>query len=89
MFRYFQEAELRLVKHLPDILTLQRDLVKKFQNVTDLTCGTIEQFLLSQQAGSETVYTSFFNCMTHTRFHNVLNYLFPGNVQFKILPANV
>lgn len=39
------------MKHLPDILTLQRDLVKKFQNVTELTCDTIEEFLHSQKAG--------------------------------------
>ncbi|XP_041812142.1 E3 ubiquitin-protein ligase rnf213-alpha [Chelmon rostratus] len=47
-----KEAELRLVKHLPDILTLQRDLVKKFQNVTELTCNTIDEFLRSQKAVS-------------------------------------
>ncbi|XP_071329691.1 E3 ubiquitin-protein ligase rnf213-alpha [Trachinotus anak] len=47
-----KEAELRLVKNLPDILTLQRDLVKKFQNVTELTCGTIAEFLRSQKAES-------------------------------------
>ncbi|XP_042360235.1 E3 ubiquitin-protein ligase rnf213-alpha [Plectropomus leopardus] len=47
-----REAELRLVKHLPDILTLQRALVKKFQNVTELTCGTISEFLNSQKAVS-------------------------------------
>ncbi|KAK5884967.1 hypothetical protein CesoFtcFv8_018727 [Champsocephalus esox] len=47
-----REAELRLVKHLPDILTLQRDLVKKFQNITELTCGTITEFLHSQKAVS-------------------------------------
>ncbi|XP_078017826.1 E3 ubiquitin-protein ligase rnf213-alpha isoform X1 [Epinephelus lanceolatus] len=47
-----REAEVRLVKHLPDILTLQRDLVKKFQNITDLTCGTIAEFLQSQKAVS-------------------------------------
>uniref|UniRef100_A0A7N8Y3P6 RING-type domain-containing protein n=1 Tax=Mastacembelus armatus TaxID=205130 RepID=A0A7N8Y3P6_9TELE len=40
-----KEAELRLVKHLPDILTLQRDLVKKFQNVPELTCCSIAEFL--------------------------------------------
>uniref|UniRef100_A0A665VK89 Uncharacterized protein n=1 Tax=Echeneis naucrates TaxID=173247 RepID=A0A665VK89_ECHNA len=40
-----KEAELRLVKHLPDILTLQRDLVKKFQNATELTYKTIDEFL--------------------------------------------
>ncbi|KAM9346074.1 E3 ubiquitin-protein ligase rnf213-alpha-like [Symphorus nematophorus] len=47
-----KEAELRLVKHLPDILTLQRDLVKRFQNVTELTFGTITEFLHSQKAVS-------------------------------------
>ncbi|CAB1350132.1 unnamed protein product, partial [Coregonus sp. 'balchen'] len=46
------EAELRLVKFLPDILALQRDLVKRFQNVTDLNCGTIAEFLHSQKAAS-------------------------------------
>ncbi|XP_054463285.1 E3 ubiquitin-protein ligase rnf213-alpha [Anoplopoma fimbria] len=47
-----KEAELRVVKHLPDILTLQRDLVKKFQNITELTCGTIAEFLHGQKAVS-------------------------------------
>uniref|UniRef100_A0A8C7K856 Ring finger protein 213 n=1 Tax=Oncorhynchus kisutch TaxID=8019 RepID=A0A8C7K856_ONCKI len=46
LWRFLQrEAELRLVKFLPDILALQRDLVKRFQNVTDLTCHTITDFL--------------------------------------------
>ncbi|XP_051243364.1 LOW QUALITY PROTEIN: E3 ubiquitin-protein ligase rnf213-alpha-like [Dicentrarchus labrax] len=55
-----KEAELRLVKHLPDILTLQKDLVKKFQNVTELTCGTIAEFLCSQKAASLNVwYTKY------------------------------
>uniref|UniRef100_A0A8K9WMH2 RING-type E3 ubiquitin transferase n=1 Tax=Oncorhynchus mykiss TaxID=8022 RepID=A0A8K9WMH2_ONCMY len=46
LWRFLQrEAELRLVKFLPDILALQRDLVKRFQNVTDLTCHTIADFL--------------------------------------------
>ncbi|KAM3598560.1 uncharacterized protein V6R79_019582 [Siganus canaliculatus] len=47
-----KEAELRLVKHLPDILTLQRDLVKKFQNVTEPPSGTIHEFLRSQKTDS-------------------------------------
>ncbi|KAM6966144.1 LOW QUALITY PROTEIN: E3 ubiquitin-protein ligase rnf213-alpha-like [Tautogolabrus adspersus] len=47
-----KEAELRLVKHLPDILTLQRDLVKTFQNVSELTCSTIAEFLQGQKAVS-------------------------------------
>ncbi|KAG7491182.1 hypothetical protein MATL_G00000180 [Megalops atlanticus] len=47
-----KEAELRLVKFLPDILALQRDLVKRFQNRTDFTCGTIEQFIQNQAEAS-------------------------------------
>ncbi|XP_048046866.1 E3 ubiquitin-protein ligase rnf213-alpha isoform X2 [Megalobrama amblycephala] len=53
LWRFLQrEAELRLVRFLPDILVLQRDLVKKFQNVTDLTYSTIGEFLHSQKADS-------------------------------------
>ncbi|KAM9843458.1 E3 ubiquitin-protein ligase rnf213-alpha-like [Aulostomus maculatus] len=47
-----KEAELRLVRHLPDILTLQKDLVKKFQNITEFACGTIAEFLHSQKAAA-------------------------------------
>nr|XP_015798016.2 E3 ubiquitin-protein ligase rnf213-alpha [Nothobranchius furzeri] len=47
-----REAEVRLVKHLPDILTLQKNLVKKFQNITELTFDTIAEFLHSQKAVS-------------------------------------
>ncbi|XP_041853322.1 E3 ubiquitin-protein ligase rnf213-alpha isoform X2 [Melanotaenia boesemani] len=47
-----REAELRLVKFLPDILTLQRDLVKKFHNITELTSDTIAEFINSQKAAS-------------------------------------
>ncbi|XP_023265809.1 E3 ubiquitin-protein ligase RNF213 [Seriola lalandi dorsalis] len=47
-----REAEVRLVKHLPDILTLQRDLVKKFQNITELTYSTMAEFLDNQKAES-------------------------------------
>lgn len=43
---------MRLVKFLPDILALQRDLVKKFQNVLELQSGTIAQFLQNLKAGS-------------------------------------
>lgn len=42
------------MKHLPDILALQRNLVKRFQNVAVLT-GTIKEFLNTQSAGRETV----------------------------------
>ncbi|XP_013865501.1 E3 ubiquitin-protein ligase RNF213 [Austrofundulus limnaeus] len=47
-----KEAEVRLVRHLPDILTLQKDLVKKFQNITELTYDTIDDFLQSHKSVS-------------------------------------
>lgn len=42
------------MRHLVDILALQRELVKRFQNVPALT-GTIEEFLNTQNAGTQTV----------------------------------
>ncbi|KAK3552318.1 hypothetical protein QTP86_010384 [Hemibagrus guttatus] len=58
LWKFLQkEAELRLVKFLPDILALQRDLVKKFQNVMELQCGTIAQFL--QNLKAESLMTSY------------------------------
>lgn len=57
LWRFLQrEAELRLVRFLPDILVLQRDLVKKFQNITDLTYKTIREFLQDQKAASLTAW---------------------------------
>ncbi|XP_064180420.1 E3 ubiquitin-protein ligase rnf213-alpha-like [Anguilla rostrata] len=44
-----KEAELRLVKFLPDIVALQRDLVRRFQNRTDLTYGTIGELIQNQR----------------------------------------
>ncbi|CAL8274226.1 unnamed protein product [Lota lota] len=50
LWRFLQrEAELRFVKFLPDILTLQKDLVKKFQNISDLPFKTIADFLNSRR----------------------------------------
>ncbi|XP_047672985.1 E3 ubiquitin-protein ligase rnf213-alpha-like isoform X3 [Tachysurus fulvidraco] len=43
-----KESEFRLVSFLPDILALERNLVKKFQNVPDLICGTIRDFTEKQ-----------------------------------------
>ncbi|XP_072501344.1 E3 ubiquitin-protein ligase RNF213 isoform X2 [Notamacropus eugenii] len=46
LYRFLQkERELRLVKFLPEILALQRDLVKRFQNVSDVEYNTIRGFL--------------------------------------------
>uniref|UniRef100_A0A3B3YP08 RING-type E3 ubiquitin transferase n=1 Tax=Poecilia mexicana TaxID=48701 RepID=A0A3B3YP08_9TELE len=55
-----KEAELRLVKYLPDILTLQKNLVKKFQNITELTYETINEFLHSQKAAWYEKYIKIF-----------------------------
>ena len=43
---------MRLVRFLPDLLALQRDLVKRLQNVSDLPCNTIGEFLNNQKAGT-------------------------------------
>ncbi|KFP09843.1 E3 ubiquitin-protein ligase RNF213, partial [Egretta garzetta] len=40
-----KETELRLVKFLPEILALQRDLVRRFQNTTDVKHCSIREFL--------------------------------------------
>ncbi|XP_073477176.1 E3 ubiquitin-protein ligase RNF213 isoform X2 [Aquarana catesbeiana] len=42
-----KETELQMVKFLPNILKLQKDLVKKFQNYRDLSYTTIEEFIKS------------------------------------------
>ncbi|KAM4663584.1 E3 ubiquitin-protein ligase RNF213-like [Discoglossus pictus] len=48
LFKFLnKEAELRLVKFLPDILHLQKDLVKQFQNNRDMCNQTIKDFIAS------------------------------------------
>ncbi|XP_075132003.1 LOW QUALITY PROTEIN: E3 ubiquitin-protein ligase RNF213-like [Leptodactylus fuscus] len=42
-----KEAELKMVKFLPGILSLQKELVKRFQNCRELVRGTISDFLCS------------------------------------------
>ncbi|XP_034268690.1 E3 ubiquitin-protein ligase RNF213 [Pantherophis guttatus] len=46
-----KEAELRQVKFLPEILALQKDLVKRFQNISEIEHRTIEDFLSSFSSG--------------------------------------
>ncbi|XP_068134510.1 E3 ubiquitin-protein ligase RNF213-like [Hyperolius riggenbachi] len=46
-----KETELQMVKFLPNILKLQRDLVKKFQNYEDFNNKTIRDFLDSLKPG--------------------------------------
>ncbi len=40
------------MRFLPDILVLQKDLVRKFQNMTDLSFKTIGEFLDSHKEGT-------------------------------------
>lgn len=47
-----QEAELRLVRFLPEILALQRDLVKRFQNVPEAEYQSIRSFISSHHEGT-------------------------------------
>lgn len=42
-----QEAELRWVKFLPEILALQKSLVKRFQNVPEAEYQSIRDFISS------------------------------------------
>ncbi|XP_070250935.1 E3 ubiquitin-protein ligase RNF213 isoform X3 [Myotis yumanensis] len=52
LWRFLQkEAELRLVKFLPEILALQRDLVKRFQNVPEAEFQSIRGFIDSHGSG--------------------------------------
>nr|XP_046247516.1 E3 ubiquitin-protein ligase rnf213-alpha-like isoform X2 [Scatophagus argus] len=49
LWRFMQkEREFRQIKFLPDILILQKRLVRKFQNTSDQTVGSIEKFIESQ-----------------------------------------
>ncbi|NXI41700.1 RN213 ligase, partial [Galbula dea] len=46
LWKFLQkEAELRLVKFLPELLALQRDLVKRFQNTADVKHCSVREFL--------------------------------------------
>lgn len=51
----FQETELRLVKFLPEILALQRDLVRRFQNTADVKHCSIRDFINEPLSGENTV----------------------------------
>lgn len=51
LWRFLQkEAELRLVKFLPEILALQRDLVTRFQNVPEAAYQSIGDFINSHSS---------------------------------------
>ncbi|XP_063149004.1 E3 ubiquitin-protein ligase RNF213 [Candoia aspera] len=52
LWKFLQkEAELRQVKFLPEILALQKDLVKRFQNVSEMEHHSIEDFLSNFSSG--------------------------------------
>ncbi|XP_061556782.1 E3 ubiquitin-protein ligase rnf213-alpha isoform X1 [Phycodurus eques] len=61
-----KEAELRLVRHLPAIVNLQKGLLKKFLNVTEDSCGTIAEFLSSLTGSSRTWYGKHINTFLMT-----------------------
>uniref|UniRef100_A0A3Q3GTF4 Ring finger protein 213 n=1 Tax=Labrus bergylta TaxID=56723 RepID=A0A3Q3GTF4_9LABR len=49
LWRFLQkEREFRQIKHLPSILTLQKHLVRKFQNTSDQIGGSIGDFIKKQ-----------------------------------------
>ncbi|XP_026936735.1 E3 ubiquitin-protein ligase RNF213 isoform X2 [Sagmatias obliquidens] len=51
LWKFLQkEAELRLVKFLPEILALQRNLVKRFQNVSEVEYRSIKSFISSHNS---------------------------------------
>ncbi|XP_055264373.1 E3 ubiquitin-protein ligase RNF213 isoform X3 [Moschus berezovskii] len=51
LWKFLQkEAELRLVKFLPEILALQRNLVKRFQNVSEAEYRSIQSFISSHDS---------------------------------------
>ncbi|XP_029417237.1 E3 ubiquitin-protein ligase RNF213 isoform X2 [Nannospalax galili] len=51
LWKFLQkEAELRLVKFLPEILALQRDLVKQFQNASEDKYSSISGFISSHRS---------------------------------------
>ncbi|XP_067860096.1 E3 ubiquitin-protein ligase rnf213-alpha isoform X2 [Heptranchias perlo] len=58
LWRFLQkEAQLRLVKFLPELLALQYDLVKRFQNATDVAEQSVHEFL--QNFSPESVKRTF------------------------------
>ncbi|XFF88667.1 hypothetical protein AB1E18_014886 [Capra hircus] len=51
LWKFLQkEAELRLVKFLPEVLELQRNLVKRFQNVSEVEYKSIQSFISSHDS---------------------------------------
>lgn len=53
---FLQEREFRHIKFLPEILMLQKRLVRKYQNATEEIAGSIKEFI-DQQTGTEIRWT--------------------------------
>ncbi|XP_050829286.1 E3 ubiquitin-protein ligase RNF213-like isoform X2 [Serinus canaria] len=52
LWKFLQkESELRLVKFLPEILALQKDLVRQFQNTAEIKDCSIKEFLREPHSG--------------------------------------
>uniref|UniRef100_A0A8C8GD14 RING-type E3 ubiquitin transferase n=1 Tax=Oncorhynchus tshawytscha TaxID=74940 RepID=A0A8C8GD14_ONCTS len=62
LWRFLQkEAEFRLVRFLPDILALQKSLVKRFQRSSDLMNASIREFIQKQSVCYEKRIQIFLN----------------------------
>uniref|UniRef100_A0A8D2QE60 Ring finger protein 213 n=1 Tax=Zonotrichia albicollis TaxID=44394 RepID=A0A8D2QE60_ZONAL len=56
LWKFLQkESELRLVKFLPEILALQKDLVRQFQNTAEIKDCSIREFFREPHSGEETL----------------------------------
>ncbi|XP_043570887.1 E3 ubiquitin-protein ligase rnf213-alpha-like isoform X2 [Chiloscyllium plagiosum] len=72
LWRFLQkEAQLRLVKYLPELLAFQCDLVKRFQNATDVPAQSVHEFL--QNISPESLKHTFSSQIS--RFFYVWNQL--------------
>ncbi|XP_043925567.1 E3 ubiquitin-protein ligase RNF213 [Protopterus annectens] len=73
LWKFLQkDSELRFVQFLPELLALQRDLVKRFQNVSDVKIGRIADFLLDIKPDSvkqtfQNRIQLFLRCWNHLR----------------------
>lgn len=66
---FFQEKEYRQIMFLPDIVTLQNRLVKKYQNASEQIVGSISDFLENQK-GNFIYHTA--NFFDDTQFYGVI-----------------
>lgn len=58
-----QEAELRLVRFLPELLALQRSLVTRFQNVSEAEFQSIRGFISSHTSGKTVLQQEVSLCL--------------------------